>query len=65
MKKLEIRKVKQGDFFKLSENGKVYVRGYYERSCKRYEAYLYDDVNHESFFKGSRIVLIDLDDSDF
>lgn len=65
MKKIELRKVKQGDFFKLSENGKVYVRGYYERSCKRYEAYLYDDVNHESFFKGSRIVLVDLDDLDF
>ena len=65
MEKVELRKVKQGDFFKLSENGKVYVRGYFERSCKKYEAYLYDDVNHESFIKGSRIVLVDLDDLDF
>ena len=65
MKKIELRKVKQGDFFKLSENGKVYVRGYFERSIKKYEVYLYDDINHESFIKGSRIVLVDLDDSDF
>lgn len=61
MEKVELRKVKQGDFFKLSENGKVYVRGYFERSCKRYEAYLYDDINHESFFKGSRIVIVDFE----
>ena len=65
MKKIELRKVKQGEFFKLSENGKVYVRGYYERSYKKYEAYLYNNMNHESFIKGSRIVLVDLDDSDF
>lgn len=61
MKKIELRKVKQGDFFKLSENGKVYVRGYYERSCKKYEAYLYDDINHESFIKASRIVIVDFE----
>lgn len=61
MKKVELRKVKQGDFFKLSENGKVYVRGYYERSCKKYEAYLYDDINHESFIKASRIVIVDFE----
>lgn len=61
MKKIELRKVKQGEFFKLSENGKVYVRGYYERSCKRYEAYLFDDVNHESFIKCSRIVIVDFE----
>lgn len=61
MKKIELRKVKQGEFFKLSEYGKVYVRGYYERSCKRFEAYLYDNVNHESFIKGSRIVLVDFE----
>lgn len=61
MKKVELRKVKRGEFFKLSEYGKVYVRGYYERSCKRFEAYLYDNVNHESFIKGSRIVLVDFE----
>lgn len=61
MKKIELRKVKQGEFFKLSENGKVYVRGYYERSCKKYEVYLYDDINHESFIKGSRIVIVDFE----
>lgn len=61
MKKLELRKVKQGEFFKLSENGRVYIRGYYERSCKKYEAVWCDDLNHESFIKGSRIVIIDFE----
>lgn len=61
MKKVELRKVKQGEFFKLSENGRVYIRGYYERSCKKYEAIWYDDLNHESFIKGSRIVIIDFE----
>lgn len=61
MKKLELRKVKQGEFFRLSENGRVYIRGYYERSCKRYKAYWCDDLNHESFIKGSRIVIVDFE----
>ena len=61
MKKVELRKVKQGEFFKLSENGKVYVRGYFERRIKKYEVYLYDDINHESFIKGSRIVIVDFE----
>lgn len=61
MEKIELRKVKQGDFFKLSENGKVYVRGYFERSCKRYEVYLFDDISHERFIKGSRIVIVDFE----
>lgn len=61
MKKVELRKVKQGEFFKLSENGKVYVRGYFERSAKKYEVYMYDDINHESFIKGSRIVIVDFE----
>lgn len=65
MKKIELRKVKQGDIFKLSKNGRVYVRGYFERSCKKYVAYWYDDLDHESFIKGSRIVLVDLDYLDF
>lgn len=61
MKKVELRKVKQGEFFRLSENGKVYVRGYFERSTKKYEVYLYGDVNREKFIKGSRIVIVDFE----
>lgn len=61
MKKVELRKVKQGEFFKLYENGWIYVRGYYERSRKRYEAYLFDCVYYESFIEGSRIVIVDFE----
>ena len=44
--------VKQGDFFKLSENGRVYVRGEYVRSVRRYSCHPFDDVNRERFIPG-------------
>lgn len=56
-----IKSIKEGEFFKLTENGRVYVRGYYERSLRKYEAYLYDDVNHETFFSPWRKVITGFD----
>lgn len=56
-----VRDIKQGEYFKLSQNGRVYVRGYYERSEKKYECYLFDDVNHETFLRGDREVLVGFD----
>lgn len=54
-----IKQLKVGDFFKLRPNGKVYVRGEYERSMKRYSYYDFDDVNNEHFALGSRVVIPD------
>lgn len=61
MKKVQLKNVKKGDFFKFSPNGNVFVRGYYERSEKKYEYYVFDDVNHEGFAKGTREVYVDFE----
>lgn len=56
---MKISELKKGDFFKLSENGCVYVRGSYDRSLKKYECYKYDDVNSFRCFKGCKEVIVD------
>ena len=63
MQQVTIKQVKQGDFFRLSarDNAPVWVRGYYCRTEKVYEAYQYDDTNHEGFFKGNRKVFVDFE----
>lgn len=60
MKKIELRKVKKNDFFRLtnSECAPLWVRDDYDRSTKKYEVYKYDDVNHWSECKGTRIVFV-------
>lgn len=50
-----IKQLKVGDFFKLHPNGKVYVRGEYERSLKRYSYYDFNDVNNEHFAVGIKV----------
>lgn len=61
MRQIELRKVKQAEIFRLSnsETAPLWVRGYYEHSEKKYECYKYDNVNHENFIKGSRLVFVD------
>lgn len=61
MKQTELRNVKHGEFFRLanSETAPVWVRGDYNRSSKKFEAYKYYDVNYRNEFRGSRIVFID------
>lgn len=58
---MKVKELKQGEYFKLSPNGRVYVRGYYERSERKYECYLFDDVNHETFLRGYREVIVGFD----
>ena len=61
-KKLESsagNELKKGDFFKLSENGCVYVRDSYDRSSKKYECFKYDDINSFRYLKGSKEVITD------
>lgn len=63
MKQTELRNVKRGDFFRLanSETAPVWVRGDYNRSSKKFEAYKYYDVNYWNEFRGSRIVFVDFE----
>lgn len=57
---LELRKVPQGGFFRLSssETAPVWVRDEYDRTSRKYLAYKYDDVNHDALMKGSRKVYV-------
>lgn len=60
MRQTTLRQIKQGEFFRLqpTDSAPVWVRGYYCREDKTFEAYKWDDTNHESFFKGDRKVFI-------
>ena len=58
MKAVELKKVKKGEFFRTTENGPVWVRGYYYAPEKVFECYKFEDVNHEHFFNGSKSVFV-------
>jgi hypothetical protein len=58
---LSIAEVKEGDFFRLSENGSVYIREDYERSLGKYRVTKAENINAESFKKGSTIVQVGFD----
>ena len=53
-----LRNLPQGTYFQLKLNGKIYIRGYYERSSKKYCCISYDDANKWRFFSGSKLVII-------
>lgn len=54
-----INKLKKGDFFKLSLNGRVYVRDDYNRMTRKYEYHDFDDANRWHECKGTKQVIID------
>lgn len=60
-----IKDLKVGDYFKFKANGRVYVRGSYNRSTKKFEYYDFDDVNRFHECNGTKAVITDLDDDDF
>ena len=59
MKQVTIEELKKGDFFTLRDYGeypdenRVYVRGEYERSEKKYSCTKYSDWCAETFKKGT------------
>ena len=53
--------VKPGDYFKLSANGVIYVRGEYVRSVRRYSCHPFHDVNRERFIPGKKAVITDFE----
>lgn len=54
-----INKLKKGDFFKLTPNGRVYVRDEYNRMTRKYEYIDFDDANRWHECKGTKKVIID------
>jgi hypothetical protein len=55
-----IKQLPKGEFFKLkdSESSPVWVRGEYDRTSRTYSIYKFDDINHETFVRGSRSVFV-------
>lgn len=54
---IPIKSLKKGDFFKLKESAnRVYVRGEYDRSTRKYACLAFDDVCYERMFKGEKLV---------
>ena len=65
--KMELKKIKdlkKGDFFTLKDYGddpnenKVYVRGDFERSEKKYSVHKFSDVFAERFLSGEKLVFV-------
>lgn len=55
---MTIKELKKGDYFTFKEieypkDSQVWVRGEYDRSSKKYSCYKFNDMNHESFKKGT------------
>lgn len=65
MKQVLLKDLKKGDFFTLKDYGefpddaRVYVRGEYDRSEKKYSCSKFSDWNYETFKKGSVKVFTD------
>ena len=65
MRTCTIKELKKGDFFTLKDYGeypaenRVYIRGDYERSEKKYSCGKFSDWNFETFKKGSTVVYTD------
>lgn len=66
MEARRIKDLKVGDYFTLKpveypKENRVWIRGNYERSCKKYSVTKWCNICHESFMKGDRIVYIDFE----
>jgi len=53
-----LSKVKKGEPIRFKPNGPVWVRGEYDRSSRTYSVVKFDDINRESFRKGTTEVLV-------
>lgn len=69
MKPTKIKDLKKVEYFcirqyddseKEVKSSAVWVRGEYDRSSKLYSCFKFNDVNHEHFFKGSKVVFTEI-----
>ena len=58
MKQTTLKEVKKGDYFKLSPNGQVYVKGEYVRTERGYSCHKFHDTNCDSVLKPTRKVFV-------
>lgn len=61
MDEVRISDLKQGDYFRMKDSydAPIWVRNHYDRSSKKYSISRYDDVCHEIFVKGLKLVYVD------
>ena len=53
----ELKDLSNGDFFQLKPNAKkVWVKGEYDRSQKKYSCINAENINDERFFKADQVV---------
>lgn len=60
----KISELQKGEFFTLSscvsaDCNKVYCRGAYDRSSKKFECYKFSDINASRLLAGARMVFTD------
>ncbi len=58
---IHLKNLNKGDFFTIGliespKSNQVYVKGYYDRTLKKWFCYKFDDVNDGRFFIPNRIV---------
>ena len=58
MKQVNLKHVKLGDYFKLTEHGPVWIKGEYMRGNKCYSVFNFSDINHENFLKPTKKVWV-------
>ena len=61
MRQVPLSGVKRGDYFRRTKNGPEWVRGEYCAAEKKFSVRKFDDINHESFLKGSVLVWVDFE----
>lgn len=65
MRQTTIKELKNGEFFTLKDYGeypdekRVYIRCEYDRASKKYSCIKFEDINAETFKKGSTVVYTD------
>ena len=63
MEQIELRALKSGEYFTLTEieepkESQVWIKGAYDRSTKTFGCSRFSDVCNERFFKASRMVYV-------
>lgn len=62
MQAIKLRDVKKGEFLKRKPDAnKVYARGDYDQSFKKYRIDDWDDISRDMLVKGDTIVYIDFE----
>lgn len=62
MRQVKLKDVKQGEFIKRkADANKVYTRGDYDRSVKRFSCDDWDDISRNILLKGDALVFVDFE----